>query len=113
MGSGSTSRISLPTNWSCRLRPPHAVIDRACADRVDEAFGQRGFGRELGEAFRIERDQGLAQVLQRVHLGLAPRLRRRKAVRRRVGGRGFAGGRGVRAGGGALVRRAVASFWRK
>ncbi len=29
MGSGSTSRISLPTYCNCRLRPPHAVIERA------------------------------------------------------------------------------------
>ena len=58
---------------------PAAGLVRADAagldDRVREPFGQV----ELLQSPRVERDQGLAQVLQRVHLVLAPRLGRRQA----------------------------------
>jgi hypothetical protein len=44
-------------------------------DRVDQSLGQRHFGCDLGKAPGLQRDQRLAQVLARVHLGLAPGLR--------------------------------------
>ena len=64
---------------SWRLRPPHAVIVRASRNRVDQSLRQFDLGGELVEPLRIELDQRFAQVLQRVHLGLAPGLRRRWA----------------------------------
>ena len=78
IGSGSTSRISLPTYWSLPLAATPCGDRARLDDRIDEPGGQRGFGGELGEPLRIEGDERLAHVLQRVHLGLAPRLGRRR-----------------------------------
>jgi hypothetical protein len=43
-------------------------------DRLGEALGER----ERGKPRRVERNQGLAEVLQLVHRLLAPGLRRRR-----------------------------------
>ena len=74
--TGSMSRISLPMYWIWRRRPSCARMPRACSDRVDESLRQV----ELPQAPRVERDQRLAQVLQRVHCMLAPGLGRRGIV---------------------------------
>ncbi len=61
--------------------------DRArCANRLDEPVRQRKVRGELGKPLGIERDERLAERLQRVHLSLAARLGRR-VVRANVGAR--------------------------
>ena len=83
---GRSSRISRPTNCIWRRRASCAVIARACAIASTRRSGRSSVGEPRG----VEPDQRLAQVLQRVHVVLAARLRRRLrpaavAARRFVG----------------------------
>jgi hypothetical protein len=71
--------------------------DRASLDDgLDQARRQRDGGRELRKPPRVEGDERLAHVLQRVHLGFFAGLRNRH-VRRRVGVDRSGSGLGARA----------------
>src|SRR4029450_9290574 len=69
--SSNRSRILIAHQLADELQLPFAPApggDSARRDnRVDEALGQSDIGGELGEAFGIECDERLAQILQRMH----------------------------------------------
>ena len=93
--------------WICRRRPSCARMPRAVVIASTSRSGRSSSASRFG----VERDQRLAQVLQRVHRVLAPGLgrglRRGRGVRRRGIGAGHRVSGGKRGGRDRFQRRSV------